>query len=118
MNVQDTHNSLLDGIYALGEQLRGALETGDIDAFVELVDQRGVLVDRLHALTPPPRGDKAIAKYAEQLNQQYAAILAATAVQEKHLEAAQGTLKQVQQAKTHYRGRRERPRFLNKDLCG
>lgn len=115
MNDQATHTTLLDEIYALGEALRLALETDDIEAFADLVGRRGVLIDQLQTA---PRKDEDLQRHAERFNQQYADILAATAALEKHLIAAQGTLKQVQQARGRYSGRRESPRYLNKDLCG
>ena len=110
--------ALLDGIYALGERLRAALEEGDVDAVVDLVDQRGVLVERLRALEPPAWGAGEGNERAALLRQQHEAIVTAATAQEQRLVAAQGVLRQVQQARVQYGGRLALPRFLNKNLCG
>ena len=118
MTNHASHRALLDGIYALGERLRVVLDTGDLDAVVDLLSQRGVLVDRLGALEPLAWGDGDGNERATLLEQQHAAIVAAATVQERRLVAAQSVLKQVRQAQTQYGGRRALPQFLNKDLCG
>ena len=118
MTEPTAHTTLLDGIYALGEQVRAALEADDVDAFVDLVEQRGRLIEQLGALDPPAPGAEDLTEQAARLKRQHAHIGAATAAREKRLVVDQGTLKQVQQARVQYGGHRERPRFLNKNLHG
>ena len=118
MTNHASHRTLLDGIYALGEQLRAALENGAVDTFVDLMNQRGALVERLSALAPPTWVAGERDEQAARLKRQHDTILAAATVQEQHLVEAQGVLKQIQQAKTQYSRRSAPARFLNKDLCG
>ena len=112
------HRSLLEGIYALGEHLCEALESGAVDTVVALIDQRGALVERLTALEAAPWGAEHGKEHAVLFKQQHSAILAAAAAQEQRLVAAQGLLKQKQEAQTRYGDRSARRRFLHKDLCG
>ena len=118
MTNHASHSTLLDGIYALGERVRAALENGPVDTLVDLVNQRGALVERLSALAPPTWvvGEKD--EQAARLKRQHATIIAAATEQEQRLVDAQGVLKQIQQAKTQYSRRSAPARFLNKDLCG
>ena len=118
MTNHASHRTLLDGIYALGEQLHAALENGAVDIFVDLMNQRGALVERLSVLEPPTwvAGEKD--EQAARLKRQHDTIIAEVTVQEQHLVDAQGVLKQIQQAKTQYSRRSAPARFLNKDLCG
>ena len=118
MTNHASHRTLLDGIHALGEQLRAALENGAVDTFVDLMNQRGALVERLSALAPPTwvAGEKD--EQAARLKRQHATLLASATVHEQRLVDAQGVLKQIQQAKTQYSRRSAPARFLNKDLCG
>ena len=118
MTNHASHRTLLDGIYALGERLRVALERGDVDTVAALMSQRGVLVDRLGVLGPPVWEGREGDEQAALLKRQYAAIVAAATVQERRLVSAQSVLKQVPQARAQYSGHRALPRFLNKELCG
>ncbi len=118
MTNHASHRTVLDGIYALGEQVRAALDNGAVDTLVDLMDERGALVERLGALERPTwvAGEKD--EQAARLKRQHDTIIAEVTVQEQHLVDAQGVLKQIQQAKTQYSKRSAPARFLNKDLCG
>ncbi len=118
MTNHASHRTLLDGIYALGEQLRAALENGAVDILVDLVNQRGALVERLGALAPPSWVDGEKDEQAALLKRQHATIIAEATAQEQRLVDAQGVLKKIQQAKTQYSRRSAPARVLNKDLCG
>ena len=118
MTNHASHRTLLDGIYALGERLRAALENGAVDILVDLVNQRGALVERLSALAPPTWVAGERNEQAALLKRQHATIIAEATAQEQCLVAAQGVLKQIQQAKAQYSRRSAPARFLNKDLCG
>ena len=111
------HNTLLDRIYAVGEQLRAVLEARDVEAFAELVTQRGALVERLQGLDQPAQGPSAWKEQAALLNRQYTDVMAVATQQEQHLAEARGALTQVRRAKARY-DRREPPRFLNRNLSG
>lgn len=118
MTNHASHRTLLDGIYALGERLHAALEGGDVETVVDLVNQRGVLIERLSALAQPSWGAGEGNEQAALLDRQHATIVAAAMVQEQRLVDARGVLRQLQQAKAQYSRRSAPPRFLNKDLCG
>ena len=118
MTNHASHRTLLDGIYALGERMRAALENGAVDTLVDLVNQRGALVEHLSALAPPTWVAGERNEQAALLKRQHATIIAEATAQEKRLVAAQGVLKQIQQAKAQYSRRSAPARFLNKDLCG
>ena len=118
MTNHASHSTLLDGIYALGERVRAALENGTVDTLVDLVNQRGALVERLSALTPPTWVAGQENEQAALLKRQHATIIAEATAQEQRLVAAQAVLRQIQQAQTQYSRRSAPARFLNKDLCG
>ena len=118
MTNHASHRTLLDGIYALGEQVRAALDNGAVDTLVDLVNERGALVERLSALERPTwvAGEKD--EQAALLERQHDTIIAEVSAHEERLVDAQGVLKQVQQAKAQYSRRSAPARFLNKNLCG
>ena len=118
MTNHASHRTLLDGIYALGEQVRAALENGAVDTLVDLMNQRGALVERLSTLASPTwvAGEKD--EQAALLKRQHDTIIAEATAQEQCLVDAQGVLKQIQQAKAQYSRRSAPARFLNKNLCG
>ena len=118
MTNHASHRTLLDGIYALGEQVRAALDNGAVDTLVDLMNERGALVERLGALERPTwvAGEKD--EQATLLKRQHDTIIAEATVQEQHMVDAQGVLKQVQQAQAQYSRRSAPARFLNKNLCG
>jgi len=116
MAAHTDHTTLLNAVYALGERLRAVLEAGDVDIFADLVDARGALLEGLDAssLAAPDEWRQ----LAALLHEQQAALMIAAAAHEQRLQAAQRTLKQLKQASTQYRKRRERPRILHEHLRG
>ena len=106
-------NTLLERIYAVGEQLRAVLEGKDVEAFAQLVTERGELVERLEGLEKPAWRER-----AALLKKQYTDVMAVASIQQQQLVDAQGALTQVRQAKARYSDHRTPPRFLNKNLSG
>ena len=112
-------DTVLERIYAVGEQLRTVLEGRDVEAFVQLVEERGALVERLHGLERPTAPvPTAWRERAALLKKQYTDVMAEASVQQQQLADAQGVLNQVRQAKARYSNHRTPPRFLNKNLSG
>ena len=85
---------------------------------VDLMKERGALVERLSALEQLTwvAGEKD--EQAALLKRQHDTIIAEVTAHEERLVDAQGVLKQVQQAKAQYSRRSAPARFLNKNLCG
>ena len=112
-----TSSTVLDGLYGLGERLCLALEAGDIDAVVQLVEERGALVEQLQRFAHPTEADPAWQAQAAALQAQHEAIVEAAAAHEQRLEAALEALGHVKHARARYHERPSRAPILNKNLC-
>ena len=117
MQTTTTSPTVLDALYGLGERLCLALEAGDIDAVVRLVEERGVLVEDLQRFAHPAEADPDWRKHAAAFEQQQRAIVEAAAAHEQRLEAALEALGHVKRARARYTERPTRTPILNKNLC-
>ena len=117
MQQTTTSSTVLDGLYDLGERLCLALEAGDLDAVVRLVEERGVLVEQLQRFAHPSEAAPDWQARAVALKQQHQAIVEAAAAHEQRLAAALEALGHVKHARARYHERPSRAPILNKNLC-
>lgn len=113
-----TQPNLLEGIYALGEQLRSALDKDDMDTFFHLVQERGALVERLKTVETTSFTSEELQRGSVSLRDQDAKILATVAVQEKRFASALEKLGRVKHAREHYNQRRAPSRILRRNVRG
>ena len=110
--------SLLQSIYALGEEMCLALERDDLDAFFALLAQRTPLIERLATYASPAEVGPDWEKLADALRQQQHRLAGVLAAQEQRLSDALGGLRKQRTARQRYRERPVRARFLHKNLHG
>lgn len=117
MHPTTTSSTVLDALFSLGERLCLALEAGDVDTVVRLVEERGVLVEDLQRFAHPAEIDPDWRQYAAAFKQQQRAIVEAAAAHEQRLAAALEALGHVKHARARYGERSTRAPILNKNLC-
>lgn len=111
-------DDLLEKIYALGENMRVALESEDVEAFYTLVEERGALLDQLNACANPLERSDAWNQIAERMREQHRILTDALARQEMRLQNSLGSLNRYKGAQRSYAGIEPRGTILRNHVKG
>lgn len=94
--------NLLQELYALGEQMRTALEAGEIDEFGRLVVARGAVLQRLSDYAGPADIDPDWEETATALKRQHDSLTHSMAEEEQRVEEALNALARFKDARQTY----------------
>ncbi len=108
--------SLLQRIYDLGEELSSALSRADLEAFFELVEKRGTLLDKLTRYAHPFDVDPDWKIISEALKEQHRKLATAVAGEQKKMQDVLTELERFKGASRSYQGSASRSQILSEDL--
>lgn len=108
--------NLLEDLLAVGEQMKKALDGGETDAYLELLEKRGTLLDAISAYPHPSEIDPNWKTTAAALSGQHDQLVEAAEAQCRRMQEALTRMKQVEGARRSYRQASGRRNILNENL--
>ena len=109
---------LLHQIFDVGEKMRSALESDQIDEYLELLAQRGTLLDSLQGYKHPSQIEPEWQPICEAIAGQHELLTAALADCESRLQDELLKLGKTKGARRSYNPPQESRKILNEDLRG
>lgn len=118
MSTTDLPGPLLEQIYEVGERMRSALESEDVDSFYELVVDRGSLLDRLNRHSDAVARSEAWNQISARLREQHVVLTTIMAQQEARLQKTLNSLNRFKDAQRSYTGKSPRGSILRDHVRG
>lgn len=109
-------DSLLRKIYRLGQSMAAVLDTGDLEHYFQLLDERGTLLDQLDGYRHPSDIDPDWQDIALALQEQHQVLTAAIAEQERRMQEELAGMQRYKGASRSYHRQEARPQILNDNL--
>lgn len=108
--------SLLQNLLDVGEKMKNALEQGQVDTYLALLDDRGTLLDTLLIYRHPSEVDPNWAEMASALSLQNDALMDIALSQRQRMQDAINRIEQVRDANRSYLQTPGRSNILNENL--
>ena len=108
--------TLLDDLFALGEKMHSALESERLDDYLELLTQRGTLLDILSGYEHPSQIDADWHSIAGRLAKQHELLMQAASEYEERMRDSLVRLERTKGAGRSYHAAPARKNILNENL--
>lgn len=107
---------LIRDLYEVGENMRAALREDDTDRYLELIEERGTLLDKMRRYDHPSQIDENWRELADVLRTQQSELMEEALQQERRIQEALGRLEQLKSAGRSYQEVSPRRNILDKNL--
>jgi hypothetical protein len=108
--------TLLDDIFDTGERMRSALESERLDDYLDLLTQRGTLLDTFNEFEHPSQIDAEWHSIAAKLAEQHELLMQAASEYEERMRESLVRLERTKGAARSYHAVPARKHILNENL--